>query len=384
MNIVHITLGLRRGGIERLICDLSPIQLRQGHSVRVLCVMHGDELQGELESAGVPVDWCGIRDLRKKQLPWTWWLKGYLRRNDVHAVIEHSGLDGHVAWACGSVGVPHMVSVVHNTYWVRLNLKRMVQHRIYMNYYRCLVAVSESVRRFEMRNYGVPPNRIEVIPNGIVLERFKQDAISLAEKRRLLGGHLSGQEVLVGTVGNLRFQKNHEMLIRAWAKLVSRCPVPTKLIIVGDGVLREQLERLRDGLGLSDSVVFLGSRSDVPELMRCFDVFVMSSRYEGQGIVALEAMASGLPVVATNVSGLRDIVDDGINGFLVDSDNPEVLAPGMQKLVLNAELRRSIGQAGRRIVEQRYSIEKCAEAYEKALLASSLATCDRWSGRVPV
>lgn len=376
MNILHITLGLGRGGIERLICDLSQVQIHQGHHVRVLTVRGGGDLDQELRQAGAIVDCYGIRKehWRRQILPWCLWLRGYLRRCKIDAVIEHVGLHGYVSWACASVAVPYMVVVIHNTY--QRGFFRRLQHRFYnrifLNRYSHLIAVSESVRKHDVNNFGVPSDRIKVIHNGIVIDRFKLPVPTLKEKSQLLGATLEEDEIIVGTVGMLRPQKNHELMLRAWAKLVSKCSVPLKLIIVGGGYERENLEKQRDSLGLTDSVFFLGTRTDVPSLLKCFDILLMSSKYEGHPVGTLEAMASGLPVVATRVAGLRDVIQDGINGFLVEPENPEALVEGLEKLIFNVDLRGSMGRAGQRFVEEHFSIQQCARLYEKQLLESPL------------
>jgi glycosyltransferase involved in cell wall biosynthesis len=289
-------------------------------------------------------------------------------------VIEHSELGGYVSWACAAVGVPYMVSVIHNTnpLGFRQGLQRRLFNRIFLKRYSHFVAVSESARKYEVENYGVPFNRIEVIPNGIVLDRFRLNAPTLQERMQLLGISLKGDEIVIGIVGRLIETKNHELLLDAWAKLVADVTVRIKLVIVGDGVLRKTLEQQRDSLGLKDSVFFLGLRTDIPMLLKSFGIFVMSSKHEGHPIVALEAMAAGLPVVATNVPGLRDVIQDGVNGFLVDAHAPEALAEGLKKLILDADLRSSIGRNGRMYVERNFSIEQCGRLYEKSLLESPL------------
>jgi glycosyltransferase involved in cell wall biosynthesis len=375
MNILHITTELGRGGIERLICDLSKLQIQQGHCVRVLTICKRGDLEQELLQIGASVDCYGAKgNWKKRGLLLCWWLRGYLRQHKIDAVMEHCCAEGYVSRACTSAGVPYMVSVIHNTYYGRFRhyLHYRLQHRIFLKRYSHFVAVSESVRKFEIKRFGTPPWRIKVIPNGLVIDRFKLPVPTPEDKKQLLGFSLKRNEVVVGTVGNLRPQKNHKMLLYSWAKLISQCHIPLKLAIVGGGSLLEDLQKLRDSLGLTDSVFFLGTRYDVPLLLKCFDIFVMSSKHEGHPIGTVEAMASGLPVVATNVAGLRDIVQDGINGLLVELEDAEGLAGGLRKLVLDADLRSSMGRAGRKNVEKDFSIQQCAKLYEKSLLESPL------------
>jgi L-malate glycosyltransferase len=376
LNILHIATGLGRGGIERLICDLTLAQVQAGHRVRVLTVWTTGELESEALQAGAAVDCCNIprEGWTRKALSWSGWLKGYLKQHQIDAIIEHGCLEGYVARAGAAVGVPGMVSVIHSTYRGRLRyrLHRRLQHHVFLRRYARFVAVSQSVRQHEIEYYRTPAERIAVIPNGIVTRRFALERPGLEEKRRRLGLDLTENEIVVGTVGNLREPKNHALLLRAWARLRREYAGPLRLIIVGEGDLRASLERQRDELGLSQDVVFLGSRADVPALLACFDIFVMSSQFEGHPVVALEAMAAGLPVVATNVSGLRDVVHEGSNGLLAEANDPSGLAGGIARLAGDGALREAMGRAGRQLVEQEYSLERCAQTYERILLESSL------------
>jgi glycosyltransferase involved in cell wall biosynthesis len=346
-------------------------------------VCGGGDLDHELTQMGAIVDCCGIekKKWRIKAPFWCLWLRGYLREHKINAVIEHCCLEGYVSWACASVGVPYMVSVIHSTYKLgfRHRLQRRLSNRIFLRRYSHFVAVSESVRKHEAENFGVPFNRIEVIPNGIVLDRFQLPVLTLRKRRQLLGVRLEEDEIVVGIVGRLVEAKNHEFLLNVWSKLVTELAVRIRLVIVGDGVLRETLEQQRDSLGLRDSVLFLGMRTDIPRLLKSFDIFVMSSKHEGHPIVALEAMAAGLPVVATNVAGLRDVIQDGVNGFLVDAENPEAFAEGLEKLIFDVDLRCSMGRTGRRYVEKHFSIERCGRLYEKSLLESPLNKYNKYT-----
>ena len=137
------------------------------------------------------------------------------------------------------------------------------------------------------------------------------------------------------------------------------------LLIAGQGSLREKAQSLAEELGIAPKVFFLGVRTDIPDLMNAADAYVMSSAWEGMPMVLLEAGAVGLPVVATDVGGNREVVVDGKSGLLVPSKDPEALARAMVRLMeLSPEERRSMGKYGRRHIEENYSLERVVEQWE--------------------
>jgi glycosyltransferase involved in cell wall biosynthesis len=168
------------------------------------------------------------------------------------------------------------------------------------------------------------------------------------------------------SVGRLSEQKNHRMLLSAFALVRSVCP-GARLEIAGEGPLRQVLEEYVQSLGLSDSIVFLGLRSDMPQLLQAADAFVLSSSYEGLSIALLEAMASGLPVVTTAVEGVNDVMTDGRTGMVVGREDTAAFAQAMVKLTQSADLRRSMGRAAREVVQSRYSIVRQVDEYVRLL-----------------
>ena len=369
MRILHVTIGMRVGGIERLIHDLAPVQIERGHQVRVLAVSDIGPFGRQLQADGVAVDCLNMPRLRGRAFQLGWRVRRYLLEHRIEAVIEHGALDGIIAVAAASARVQYMCSVIHNTYRLRIQSKRRLYHRLYRRYYRWLVAVSESVRQFEIEHYGLDPNEVRVIPNGIVVSRFRRGRAGPNDRARLLGRTLDKDTVVVGTVGNLRAQKNHALLLRAWHLVTQHVARPLLLVIAGDGLLRGELERQKTRLGLDDSVLLLGSRSDIPDVLMCFDVFAMSSRHEGQPIVALEAMASELPVVAMNVPGLRDVVREVLERANVSTIH--ALCAAIERLILDSPMRLRMGRQGGAMVDRESSIERCASDYEEVLLTSS-------------
>jgi len=165
-------------------------------------------------------------------------------------------------------------------------------------------------------------------------------------------------------VGNFHGQKGIDTLIRAWRILETGNPGSgAMLLLVGDGVLVDDMKDLAAGLGLGDSTRFLGRRPDVRSYMQLADVFVQPSRWEGLSIALLEAMSCALPVIATTVGGTVEVVTDGVDGILVPPDDPARLAGCMEKLLRDTVARKILGEKARATVMERYSIKRCARAH---------------------
>jgi glycosyltransferase involved in cell wall biosynthesis len=195
------------------------------------------------------------------------------------------------------------------------------------------------------------------VPNAIDLEEFSHKR-SLQSAQNRLG--LATGRFVIGAVGRLSREKGFSFLIRALGRLVDQS-IDAELWIAGEGPQRASLESLASNLGLRDRVQLLGHRDDVIDLYHGMDAFVVSSAREGLPNVLLEAMALELPVVATRVAGVPDLIRDGENGLLVDPGSTEALADALRRLAENSGLRRRLGEAARRTVEDSHDFKKRME-----------------------
>jgi glycosyltransferase involved in cell wall biosynthesis len=166
-------------------------------------------------------------------------------------------------------------------------------------------------------------------------------------------------------VGRFYPQKDYPNMLRAFAQVVRENP-KTLLLIAGDGPLRESMENMAQGLGIERHVKFLGIRRDIPRLMNAADAYAMSSSWEGMPMVLLEASATGLPIVATDVGGNREVVLDGVTGFLVPPKDSEALAQAMLRLMtLPRDVRGHMGERARQYIEKKFSIERIIDRWEE-------------------
>lgn len=240
---------------------------------------------------------------------------------------------------------------------------RMVR-RAYRPFVDRYVALSGHIAGYLMDAVGVPPDRVARICNGVDTARFHP----AREGRARLSGapEIPDDAIVVGTVGRLQAVKNQTALVRAVAHLIGRKLPGTErlcLVVAGDGPLRESVEAEIARCGIADRVWLAGERRDVPEVMRSFDLFALPSLGEGISNTILEAMASGLPVVATDVGGNGELVEQGRTGLLVPADDHVALANALAPYVMNAELRQRHGAAARFRAECEFSLDGMVERY---------------------
>lgn len=284
-----------------------------------------------------------------------------LLRKDVKAVVTftpHSNLLGlPVAWL---TGVPVRVGTYHG-YIERSSRLMAWLHGRLTNSGICsmMVAVSAQVRDYALRHEKANSRKLIVIQNGI--EPLGPESGDREAVRKTLGVPADG--VLLLTVGRLTTQKGHAVMLDAIAQIAPRYP-QARFAFAGDGPQRSHLEAQAVRLGFADRVLFLGVRGDVASLLHAADIFVQPSLSEGLSLAFLEALFAGLPVVATRVGGIPDVVEDGKSALLVAAGDTEGLAATLGRVLNDAALRKRIGRAGQERAQANHGIEKMCKDYE--------------------
>jgi L-malate glycosyltransferase len=222
-----------------------------------------------------------------------------------------------------------------------------------------VVALSTATCR-NLEASGFPAARLRFVPNGVDTERFRPASANDGPWTPPPGWPAAGPVVV--TVSRLVPAKGLDVMLRAWRIVADAAPA-ARLVIVGGGPLRDECEATRRDLGLADSVVLLGSRPDVPEILRRSQVYVSSSRTEGMSNALLEGLASGLPLVATRVGGAEDTVEEGVNGLLVHAGDTAALASALREILSDDGLRHTMGTASRRMAVERFALEKIVDRY---------------------
>jgi glycosyltransferase involved in cell wall biosynthesis len=364
LKVLHLLATMPVGGAEDLVAAIVRGLDPQRFAVSVATIGPPGPVGQELRARGYEVVSLGL-DIKRTS---TWRVAGVVRRllkagrpDILHTHLYHPNLYGRLGSL--GLGLPGLVAAVHNSY------TRVKFHRRVWNFLlgwasdRVLVGsvqVWRDVRRFD----GVPASRLLLLPYGIPLAEL-DTRLSREEARERLG--LSGEGLVIGAVGRLEEQKGHSHLLAVLPELQRRIP-DLVVLIVGEGSREEELKRQVRKLRLENTVRFLGTRRDLAEIYRGLDLFVHPSLWEGLPLALLKAMGAGLPVVATRVSGSQEAIVDGVNGCLVASGDPEVLGRAILELHRHPEARRRLGEAARRTVVARYSLEAMLHSLEELYL----------------
>ncbi|MBU1185840.1 MAG: glycosyltransferase family 4 protein [Acidobacteria bacterium] len=265
--------------------------------------------------------------------------------HDAHAVSVGSA-------AASLAGVPLRVLTRRVDFPLRDNA---LSRRKYTRGIDRVIALSEGIKKVLVEG-GIDPRIIQIIPSGIDFGPYGTPGSS-DYLRKELG--FSRNDYLVGIVAHLADHKGHKYLIKATSIIKEKAP-RIKVIIVGDGPLKMELTRQVAANGVVDMVFFLGFREDIPQILSSLDQFVLSSHLEGMGSSLLDAMASRLPIVATRVGGIPDVITHEETGLLVPSKNPEKLAAAILRLMEDGDLSARLGEEGYRTVHRKYSAEAMA------------------------
>ena len=357
MKILHIINSLSTGGAEKLVADLVPLQHERGHEVEVLLLRGGESVfRASLEKSGVRVYDFGAGTSVYSPLN-IFRLIPFMRKYDV----VHVHLFPAQYWVAIAKVLTSskacLVTTEHSTH----NRRRDISFFRFFDkwVYRCFTKIAgiSPMTTDSLERYLKAPGRVQTISNGADINKIHE------AEPVCRGGIVTAEcRLAIMQVAGFREAKDQDCVIRALKSL----PDGIESIFVGDGVRRDACERLADELGVRERTHFLGIRSDVPALLKGADIVVMSSHWEGFGLAAVEGMAAGKPVIASDVPGLAEVV--GGAGILFPPGDDEALAEAIRKLSADREFYKRTAEACLRR-SQDFDIRKTAEAY-LALYAS--------------
>jgi glycosyltransferase involved in cell wall biosynthesis len=353
MRVLHTEWSDGWGGQERrVMSDLVGMRER-GHQV-FLVTRPGTRIGKEAELAGIPVFRLAMAS--NLDLISVVRLALLLRRQNIEVVNTHSGVDTWVGSLAAKLArVPALVRSRH----LHLPLKRS-----WLNFVHylpdALVASGETMRGYLIKDCGFPAPKVVSIPTGIRFESLAP-LRDRAAVRKELG--VAAEAFLILMVGVIRGVKRHELALRALHVLVETVP-GAQLVLAGEGPMRPDMERLAEQLGLADRVLFLGQRSDVGDLMNAADVLLLTSRSEGVPQAVTQALGLGLPVVATAVGGVPELVTHEQTGQLVPPEDVPAVAAALARVVQDIEWAKQLGAKGREHVRSRFSLDAMLDSTE--------------------
>jgi glycosyltransferase involved in cell wall biosynthesis len=379
LTVMQVIRNLDIGGAQEVVRTLSAY-LAEAGCATVVCTFKDGPLRPEIERLGIPVVILPdrrhsivalpsfIAEMLRMRRTLTDLAKSYgvsvvqthlLQVLDFLVLSLRLGSDLRVFWTIHNYNFTLRADQLRRHRWL-LGPKRFGYRLLYRFAARWVdgfIAVSDEVRTALLEQIGAIDGKIAVISNGVDVRRYGRAADRAALRRRLGVG---ADAHLMALVGTLKPQKGHRLAIEAAGAVVPRFP-RLHMLFVGDGAERAGLEALAAESDVGGHIHFLGSRGDVPELLAACDSFVLPSLWEGLPMALIEAMASGLPVIATEVSGTKQVMLHGETGLLVPPGDATALAEAIERLLSDQVAAAAMGAAGRRRVEAAYSAQRQAE-----------------------
>lgn len=391
MKLMQVINGLGAGGAERSLAELLPFYLAAGIDTTVVCIygqatgveqyVRSLDCRVEILSKHSRLDL--VRPVRK--------LIRDVRPDLVHTTLYYSHVIGR--FAAARTGVPVLSSLVNTPYEPEragdpnlnragFRMVRAIDGWTARHLTAHFHAITHAVRDSYIARLGLRPERITVVERGRAATRLGEPGEE--RKRRVRGslGIAADAEVLIN-VGRQVYQKGQTDLLEAFARLVERRPGTVLLIAGREGERTQVLREAQARLGLGDRVRFLGFRTDVADLLAASDLFVFPSLYEGLGGGVIEAMALGLPVIASDIPALREVVDAGVTGELVEPGSPVALASAIEAMLDDPARRAACAERAMERFRERFTIERSA-ARMIEMYRAVVARAGRATARAPV
>jgi glycosyltransferase involved in cell wall biosynthesis len=353
IKVLHILPSLNSGGAERLVLDLLNNFSPDKFSVELLLFKSKGFFYDEARAKGIKV----IVLNKKFKLDLINFFKIYRRIKKISPDIVHThlGADIYGSLAAKLAGVKFIVSTEHNVLQNNNKLLNFFK-KIFSSFFVKIIAVSSTVKNDLINNLKLKENKVSLIYNGVDVSKFKiEDNIKNSDK------------IVFGSVGRLVPQKNYSLLIRALAQVKNR---DYKCLIAGDGYLKDDLKKEIKSLGLEDNIELVGLKHNIANFLNQLDFFVLPSKWEGLGIVLLEAGLLKLPVLASKTDGIVDIVFENETGKFFVNDNLSDLVDKLNYFLdpQNKEQLKGWGENLYKMVVENFSIQKITKEYENLYL----------------
>lgn len=341
-HVFHIVGGVGASGRSKVIFDIIG-ELKDEFRFTVVSITDSVECPDGIECVS-------LGKTKGFSFAAVWKLARCARRRN--ATVFHSHGRGALVYsvlAARLAGVRRIIHTVHRSDGDRVARLKIIR-RALLNNVSVITAVSDAAgKTFACANEY--RSRIITVYNGIDINRFGAEAES-------------GAGPVIGMVANLSFDKDHETLLKGFAGILELYPV-ARLVVVGDGPRREYLENIALRLNIAQSVDFMGFCTDIPVVLSKFAVYVHSAHTEGFGIAILEAMAAGIPVVASNVGGIPEVVEDNVSGLLFERGDSEALRTAILKLLKDNKLKNNLILNARDRLLKKFSLERVCNEYRR-------------------
>jgi len=364
--VVHLIYKLDFGGLETIVLEQVNHMDRSKYRHAIICITDYTDFAKKIEHPDVQ-----LFALHKAPgLSLDTHVKLWKLLRQLRPAILHTYNLSAVEYVLPAMlsGVPARINGSHGRDSNDLqgtNKKHNFLRRALLPFYDTYYAVSTDLQVWLRNVIRVPENKNRLIVNGVNTEKFcppNADAITTR------GPKIDSDCFVIGTVGRVQEIKNHLGLVDAFIALLALYPeqrAKLRLVIVGDGPLFATVKAKVEEAGIADLVWLPGSRTDIAEIMRAYSIFALSSVAEGMPVTILEAMSCGLPIIATAVGGIPEVVQEGQTGFLVPASNAAEMAAGFARYLENPALIAQHGATARNLIEQKYSMKSMVAAYQQ-------------------
>jgi len=369
INVLFVVVQMKMGGSEHLVWDLVRSLDRDLFNPHVAWFYEEKPLH-EFEQLGIPLFY--VPKVKRFDFATMRKIGTIIKENHIHVVNAHHFLSlVYSFYGAKIVNNAKLVYTEHSEWEIRaIHGKWLIAGRCLLRYTDAVVGISHNVRDCLQNFFNLPENKINAIANGVDDNLF---SVALDKKEYKIKYGLDDKDIVIGIVANLKKNKNHIFLLKSFRNLLRRNR-KLKLLVVGQG-FEDDSEGSEDDIrtfiratGIGDKVLLMGGRSDVPDLLKAMDIFCLVSYKEGLPIGLTEAMATGLPVVGTDVEGIQDIIIPSRNGFLVPLNDEDKLTQALHQLIENGAMAQEMGQVSRELACQHYALKNCVEKYQQLFL----------------
>ena len=364
VKVLWLIKGLDSGGAERLLSTAIPYIDRNTFDYEVAyCSPHNNGLAIEFERADIPVFCLNLKTSFDPRGPYRLFRLLRDRRPQIlHIHLPYTGILGRVIGRlAGMKDIVYTESSVMEMYNPLTRFLNLLTYPLD----RSNIAVSGEVQRSIIKHRIASRTKPLVIYPGVAPSCDMASNGQSDKVREALG--IPANHKVVGNVANVRPEKGHDYLVRAAKIVLDSCPDVTFVIVGGEKVKGDigRLEELTERLGIRERVIFTGSRRDIFDIMRTFDLFALSSLYEGLPVALLEAMSVGKPAVAPAVGGIPEVIEDGLNGVLVQPRDPEKLAEKILEILQDPILRSKMSRNAAQAVQERFNLQEMVRRVEQ-------------------
>lgn len=368
-KIIHIIQSLNSGGCEHMLLRTLPL-LSDGFGHHIITLREPGELAPRFTEKGIPVttvnlggffDFPGYRRLLSEI--------ARLAPDVIITYLFHADMIGRLflqptlKWRMSHGNSTPIIPFLRTTYNHPKYLVARILEWLTRPFVRQYLANSEAVKNFYTKHLGVQPEKITVIPNGIDISYFNSIT---ADPKLKASFHIKPGGLVIICVANLHINKGHQYLLRAFEEVYKKYP-ETHLLIVGDGTEHARLKNQIRKYVSKSNITFLHRRTDVPQLLKISDCLVLPTLFEGMPNAIMEAMASGLPVITTDIPENRSLVENDKTGFLVPLKSWEKIVEITIALIADEKLRKKSGETGRRFIEENFSLKSSANSFGEFL-----------------